>query len=188
VSVVSGSGELTLTGQLGDVMKESARAALSYARASARKWGIPKDFYKSSDVHIHVPAGSIPKDGPSAGVAMAAALVSALTGRPVRHDVAMSGEITLRGRVLIVGGVKEKVLGAHRGKMTEVFLPARNLRDLGEIPSAVRKRMKLNFVHHVEEILDQVLLQEMPKEAYDTGDIRIVQKVLPLTGTEGCLE
>jgi ATP-dependent Lon protease len=188
VSVVSGSGELILTGQLGDVMKESARAALSYARASARKWGIPKDFYKSSDVHIHVPAGSIPKDGPSAGVAMATALVSALTGRPVRHDVAMTGEITLRGRVLLVGGVKEKVLAAHRGKMTEVFLPARNLRDLAEIPSAVRKRVKLNFVNQVEEILDQVLLQETPKEAYDTGEIRIVKKALPLTGTEGCLE
>jgi ATP-dependent Lon protease len=188
VSVVSGSGELTLTGQLGDVMKESARAALSYARASARKWGIPKDFYKSSDVHIHVPAGAIPKDGPSAGVAMAASLVSALTGRPVRHDVAMTGEITLRGRVLLVGGVKEKVLGAHRGKMTEVFLPSRNLRDLADIPSAVRKRVKLNFVNHVEEILDQVLLQETPKEAYDTGDIRIVKKALPLTGSEGCLE
>jgi ATP-dependent Lon protease len=188
VSVVSGSGELTLTGQLGDVMKESARAALSYARASARKWGIPKDFYKSSDVHIHVPAGSIPKDGPSAGVALAAALVSALTGRPVRHDVAMTGEITLRGRLLLVGGVKEKVLGAHRGKMTEVFLPARNLRDLAEIPSAVRKRVKLNFVNHVEEVLDQVLLQETPKEVYDAGDIRIVKKALPLTGTEGCLE
>ena len=188
VSVVSGSGELTLTGQLGDVMKESARAALSYARASARKWEIPKDFYKSSDVHIHVPAGSIPKDGPSAGVAMAAALVSALTCRPVRHDVAMTGEITLRGRVLLVGGIKEKVLGAHRGKMTEVFLPSRNLRDLAEIPPAVRKRVKLNFVNHVEEILDQVLLQETPKEAYDTGDIRIVKKALPLTGTEGCLE
>ncbi len=188
VSVVNGSGELTLTGQLGEVMKESARAALSYARATARKWGIPNDFYKNSDVHIHVPAGSISKDGPSAGVAMAAALVSALTGRPVRHDVAMSGEITLRGRVLIVGGVKEKVLGAHRGKMREVFLPARNLRDLSEIPAAVRKRLKLNFVHHVDEILEQVLLQEMPKEAYDTGDIRIVKKALPLTGTEGCLE
>jgi ATP-dependent Lon protease len=188
VSVVSGSGELTLTGQLGDVMKESARAALSYARASARKWGIPKDFYKNSDVHIHVPAGSIPKDGPSAGVAMAAALLSALTGRPVSHDVAMSGEITLRGRVLLVGGIKEKVLGAHRGKMKEVFLPARNLRDLAEIPSAVRKRVKLNFVNHVEEILEQVLLQETAKEAYDSGDIRIVKKALPMTGTKGCLE
>ena len=119
---------------------------------------------------------------------MAIALVSALTGRPVRHDVAMSGEITLRGRVLLVGGIKEKVLGAHRAKMAEVFLPARNRRDLPEIPAAVGKRVKLNFVQHVEEILDQVLLQEMPKEAYDTGEIRIVKKALPLTGTEGCLE
>jgi ATP-dependent Lon protease len=188
VSVVNGSGELTLTGQLGDVMKESARAALSYARASARKWGIPKNFYKSSDVHIHVPAGSIPKDGPSAGVAMAAALVSALTGRSVRHNVAMSGEVTLRGRVLPVGGIKEKVLGAHRGKIEEVFLPARNLRDLSEVPPPVRKRVKLNFVRQVDELLDQVLLKEIPKEAYDTGDIRIVKKTLPLTGTKGCLD
>jgi ATP-dependent Lon protease len=188
VSVVSGSGELTLTGQLGDVMKESARAALSYARATARKWGIPKDFYKTSDVHIHVPAGSIPKDGPSAGVAMAAALVSALTGRPVRHNVAMTGEITLRGRVLLVGGIKEKVLGAHRGKMEEVFLPARNVRDLSEIPPAVRKKVKLNFVGQVDELLERVLLQETPKEAYDTSDIRIIRKALPLTGTEGCLD
>jgi ATP-dependent Lon protease len=188
VSVVSGSGELTLTGQLGDVMKESARAALSYARATARKWGIPKDFYKTSDVHIHVPAGSIPKDGPSAGVAMAAALVSALTGRPVRHDVAMTGEITLRGRVLLVGGVKEQVLGAHRGKMEEVYLPARNVRDLPEIPPTVRKKVKLNFVRQVDELLEQVLLQQVPKEAYDTSDIRIVRKALPLTGTEGCLD
>ena len=188
VSVVNGSGELTLTGQLGDVMKESARAALSYARSSARKWGIQKDFYKRSDVHIHVPAGSIPKDGPSAGVAMVAALVSALTGRPVRHDVAMSGEITLRGRLLPVGGIKEKVLGAHRGKMGEVFLPARNLRDLSEIPPPVRRRVKLRFVRHVDDLLEQVLLQETPEEAYDTGQIRIVTKPLPMTGTEGCLE
>ena len=174
VSVMEGSGELTLTGQLGDVMKESARAALSYARASAQKWGIPKDFYKTSDVHVHVPAGAIPKDGPSAGVAMAAALLSALTGRAVRHDAAMSGEITLRGRVLPVGGIKEKVLGAHRGKMAEVFLPARNGRDLSEIPPAVRKRVKLSLVRHVDEILERVLLQEKTKDAYDTGDIRIV--------------
>ncbi len=188
VSVVSGSGELTLTGQLGEVMKESARAALSYARGSAGKWGIPRDFYKNSDVHIHVPAGSIPKDGPSAGVAMATALVSALTGRPVLHHVAMTGEITLRGRVLPVGGIKEKVLGAHRAKMREVFLPARNMRDLSEIPSAVRKRVKLTFVRHVDEILERLLLQEVPKEAYDASEIRIVPQALPMTGTKGCLE
>jgi ATP-dependent Lon protease len=188
VSVVKGSGELTLTGQLGEVMKESARAALSYARASAQGWGIRKDFYKTSDIHVHVPAGSIPKDGPSAGVAMAAALVSALTGRPVRHNVAMTGEITLRGRVLPVGGIKEKVLGAHRGKMVEVFLPARNLRELSEIPGTVRKKVKLRFVRHVHELLEEVLLQEKPEEAYHTGDIRILKKALPLTGTEGCLD
>ena len=119
---------------------------------------------------------------------MAAALVSALTGRPVRHNVAMTGEITLRGRLLPVGGVKEKVLGARRGKMEEVFLPARNLRDLSEIPPTVRKRLKLSFVRHVDELLEKALLQEIPKEAYDTREIRVLKKALPLTGTKGCLE
>ncbi len=166
VSVVHGSGELTLTGHLGEVMKESARAALSYTRGAASKWGIPRDFYKKADIHIHVPAGAIPKDGPSAGIAMAAALVSALTGRPVRSDVAMTGEITLRGRVLPVGGVKEKVLGAHRGKVEEVFLPVGNRKDLFEIPAAVRKKMRLTFVRHVDDVLERVLLQEPRGEGY----------------------
>ena len=167
VSVLEGTGELILTGQLGDVMKESAQTAVSYARATYQRWGIPRDFYKSKDIHVHVPAGSIPKDGPSAGVAIAAALMSVLTGRPVRHDVAMTGEVTLRGRVLPVGGVKEKVLGAHRFKVQEVFLPARNRNDLFEIPPSVRKSLKLTFVRSVDELLDRVLLQEDPKEEYD---------------------
>ena len=162
VSVVSGSGELTLTGQLGDVMKESARAALSYARASARKWGIPKDFYKSSDVHIHVPAGSIPKDGPSAGVAMAAALVSALTGRPVRHDVAMTGEITLRGQVLPVGGIKEKVLAAHRAGIKTVILPSWNRKDLEDIPKKVQKDIEFHFADRMMDVL-KIALDGMPQ-------------------------
>ena len=167
VSVLEGTGELILTGQLGDVMKESAQTAVSYARATHQRWGIPRNFYKTKDIHVHVPAGSIPKDGPSAGVAIAAALMSVLTGRPVRHDVAMTGEVTLRGRVLPVGGVKEKVLGAHRFKVQEVFLPARNRNDLFEIPPSVRKSLKLTFVRSVDELLDRVLLQEDPKEEYD---------------------
>jgi len=167
VSVLEGTGELILTGQLGDVMKESAQTAVSYARATHQRWGIPRNFYKTKDIHVHVPAGSIPKDGPSAGVAIAAALISVLTGRPVRHDVAMTGEVTLRGRVLPVGGVKEKVLGAHRFKVQEVFLPARNRNDLFEIPPSVRKSLKLTFVRSVDELLDRVLLQEDPKEEYD---------------------
>ncbi|MEW6442883.1 MAG: endopeptidase La [bacterium] len=166
-SVVRGTGELILTGQLGDVMKESARTALSYARATHRRWGIPGDFYKNRDIHIHVPAGSIPKDGPSAGVAIATALISVLTGRAVRHDAAMTGEITLRGRVLPVGGIKEKVLGAHRFKVNEVFLPARNRSDLFEIPASVRKNLKLTLVRTVDDLLDRALLKEEADPTYD---------------------
>lgn len=158
VSILKGSGEITLTGQLGEVMKESARAALSYARISVEKWGIPKNFHKTSDIHVHVPAGAIPKDGPSAGVAMVVSLISALTGRPVRHDIAMTGEITLSGKILPVGGLKEKVLGAHRNKIQEVFLPARNHRELAQIPASVRKRVKLNKIRHVDELLERALL------------------------------
>jgi len=165
VSILNGSGEITLTGHLGEVMKESARAALSYARVSAQKWGIRKDFHKTHDIHVHVPAGAIPKDGPSAGVAMVVALVSALTGKPVRHDIAMTGEVTLSGKVLPVGGLKEKVLGAHRNRIQEVFLPARNHWELVEIPATVRKRVKLNKIHHVDELLEHALLSGVEKKA-----------------------
>jgi len=162
VSVLPGSGEITLTGHLGDVMKESARAAVSYARASAKRWGLSADFHKKRDIHLHVPAGAIPKDGPSAGVTMAVALISALTGRPVRHDVAMTGEITLRGRILPVGGIKEKVLGAHRNRIREVYLPARNFGDLHEVPPAVRRKTKLTTVRHTDQLIEMVLLPEPP--------------------------
>ena len=170
VAVVEGSGGLELTGQLGEVMKESAHAARSYARSAVSRLGIAPDFHKNRDVHIHVPAGAIPKDGPSAGVTMTVALVSALTGRPVRHDVAMTGEITLLGRVLPVGGIKEKVLGAHRARIPHVFLPARNRRDLFEIPASIRKRVQLSFFSHVDELLEQVLLKASAAEAYDTPE------------------
>jgi ATP-dependent Lon protease len=152
-----GKGSLILTGHLGEVMKESAKAALSYARATSTRWGIPKNFHKEKDIHIHVPSGAIPKDGPSAGITMLAAIISALTQRPVRSDAAMTGEITLRGRVLPVGGIREKILGAHRYDIRDVFLPDRNRKDISEIPSSLKRRMRLHFVNNVDEVLEKVL-------------------------------
>ena len=149
-----GSGKLTLTGQLGDVMKESAMAALSYVRANTHRWGIARDFLDKSDIHIHVPAGAMPKDGPSAGVTMLTALVSLLTGIPVRPDVAMTGEITLRGRVLPIGGLKEKSLAAHRAGVKRVIAPERNRQDLEDIPADVKRELEFVFVSHMSEVID----------------------------------
>ncbi|MGD0290307.1 MAG: endopeptidase La [Candidatus Binataceae bacterium] len=154
---MSGQKGLTLTGSLGDVMKESAQAALSYIRSRATSLGIAPDFFEKSDIHVHVPAGAIPKDGPSAGVTIAASLSSLLTGRPVRNDVAMTGEITLRGKVLPVGGIKEKVLAARRAGITTVILPRRNESDLEDIPPEVRSEMKTIFVDTVDEVLKYAL-------------------------------
>ena len=149
---MKGKGELVLTGQLGDVMKESARAAWTYARAHAEALHIDPERF-ASDVHVHVPAGAIPKDGPSAGVTMATALVSALSGHPVRHDVAMTGEITLSGRVLPIGGVKEKVLGAVRAGIATIVLPAANIADLEDVPAETRSRIEVLPVHELGEVL-----------------------------------
>jgi ATP-dependent Lon protease len=157
-----GTGKLQLTGQLGDVMKESAQAALSYVRANAEKLGIPKDFLDKSDLHIHIPAGAMPKDGPSAGVTMFTALTSMLTGICVRHDVAMTGEITLRGRVLPIGGLKEKVLAAHRAGIKRVIVPERNKADLDEVPAEIKKDLEFVFVQKMEQVLEAALT-EMPK-------------------------
>ena len=154
---MQGKKGLTLTGHLGDVMKESAQAALSLIRARAEKLHVPPDFFENSDIHVHVPAGAIPKDGPSAGVAIATSLISLLLGRPVRHDVAMTGEITLRGRVLPVGGVKEKVLAARRAGIDTVILPKRNEKDLEELADNVRKEMTFHFVETIDEVLPNVL-------------------------------
>ncbi len=151
-SPMPGKGELVLTGQLGDVMKESARAAWSYAKAHAEELGIPKEAF-AQDVHIHVPAGAIPKDGPSAGVTMATALVSALAKRPARNDVAMTGEITLAGRVLAIGGVKEKILGAVRAGISTIILPAKNEADLEDLPETVRSNLTIHLVEHLGEAL-----------------------------------
>jgi ATP-dependent Lon protease len=152
-TTMPGKGQLLLTGLLGDVMKESAQAALSYVRARAKVLGLAADFVEKADLHIHVPAGAIPKDGPSAGLAITAALVSLLTRRPVPSDAALTGEITLRGRVLAVGGVKEKVLAAARAGLRRVILPARNRDDLDEIPPEVRRRLAFRFVRTVDETM-----------------------------------
>lgn len=157
-SLSKGRGNLTLTGQLGDVMKESAQAAVSYARAHARKLGIEEDFYQKLDIHIHVPAGAIPKDGPSAGITVATALISALTKRPVSRDVAMTGEITLRGRVLPIGGLKEKSLAAFRAGIKTIVLPERNEKDLDEIPKVLRRRLRWIVVKNMSDVLRIALL------------------------------
>ncbi len=157
-----GTGKLQLTGQLGDVMKESAQAALSYVRTNAERYGISKDFLEKSDIHIHIPAGGMPKDGPSAGVTMFTALVSMLTGIRVRHDVAMTGEITLRGRVLPIGGLKEKVLAAHRAGIKRVLVPERNKADLDEVPAEVKNDLEFLFVSKMDQVLEGAL-EEMPK-------------------------
>jgi ATP-dependent Lon protease len=158
-----GNVSLILTGQLGDVMKESARAALTYAATLASDLSIPEDRLGSIEVHIHVPAGAIPKDGPSAGVTMATALTSAMSGRPVRPDVAMTGEITLRGRVLPIGGVKEKVLGAHRAGIKHIILPKENEADMEDIPEDVRKTLTFHCVSTLDEVFDIALVRE-PRE------------------------
>jgi len=160
VILMRGKGNLTLTGQLGEVMRESAQAAHSWLRARAPQLGIDEGVFAETDVHIHVPSGAVPKDGPSAGITMATALASAFTGRAVRKDVAMTGEITLRGRVLPVGGVKEKVLAAHRAGVKRVILPDENEKDLEEIPANVRGELHFLFVKHVDEVLAAALVGE----------------------------
>ncbi|HEY7212323.1 MAG TPA: endopeptidase La, partial [Bryobacteraceae bacterium] len=160
-TVMEGRGKLTTTGKLGDVMQESAQAAMSYVRSRAQYLGLPKDFYRHLDIHVHVPEGAIPKDGPSAGITIATSICSALTGIPVRCDIAMTGEITVRGRVLPIGGLKEKLLAAHRQGIREVVLPKENERDLTDIPENVRQEMKLNFAFSMDEVLKVALEREI---------------------------
>ena len=152
-----GSGKLILTGQLGDVMRESAQAALSLVKSSARRYGIDESLFERSDIHVHVPAGAIPKDGPSAGVAMFIALMSLLKDETVRHDTAMTGEISLRGLVLPVGGIKEKVLAAHRAGITRVMLPARNKKDFEDIPESARNALDFVWLEHVDDAIETVV-------------------------------
>ena len=170
VQVLDGKGKLTLTGQLGDVMQESAQAALSYIRSRAQHLGLPKDFYRNLDIHVHVPEGAIPKDGPSAGITIATALASALAKIRVRRDIAMTGEITLRGKVLPIGGLKEKLLAAHRAGIFEAVLPRANEKDLADLPENLRSVMKLHFVDQMDEVLRIALEGPLPELREETPE------------------
>jgi len=164
--IMPGKGNLVLTGKLGEVMQESARAALSYVRSRSRQLRLPDKFYEKVDIHVHVPEGAIPKDGPSAGIALATSMVSALTRKPVRHDVAMTGEITLRGRVLPIGGLKEKILAAHRGDVAKVLIPMENKKDIEEIPKRILKKVELVPVEHMDQVLKEALVFEEERDLF----------------------
>jgi ATP-dependent Lon protease len=168
-TVMPGKGKLIITGKLGEVMQESAQAAMSYVRARAEKFGLDPKFSETTDIHVHLPEGAIPKDGPSAGVTMATALVSALARIPVRRDVAMTGEITLRGRVLPIGGLKEKCLAAHRAGITTVLIPKDNKKDLRDIPKKIRHALRIVPVEYVDEVLREALVLERPEEFFKKG-------------------
>src|SRR5690242_19191027 len=178
VAVVDGKGKLTLTGKLGDVMQESAQAAMSYVRSRAHRLGLPRDVYRNVDIHIHVPEGAIPKDGPSAGITMATAIASALSKIPVRRDIAMTGEITLRGKVLPIGGLKEKLLAAHRAGIFEAVLPKDNEKDLSEVPENLRNAMKLHFADTMDDVLGIALEGPLP-EYIESGETQGMPAVTP---------
>ena len=162
VSIVPGKGNFTVTGKLGEVMQESARAAMSYVRSRAQRLGLERLFYQNVDIHIHVPEGATPKDGPSAGIAIASAITSAITRKPINREIAMTGEITLRGRVLTIGGLKEKILAAHRGRVKEVLIPVDNKKDIEDIPENIRKEVKVTTVEHMDEVIEKVILSDEP--------------------------
>lgn len=166
VVLMPGKGKLIITGKLGEVMQESAQAALSYVRSRAERLGLPRNFYSKMDIHVHIPEGAIPKDGPSAGITIATSIVSALLRLPVKREVAMTGEITLRGRVLPIGGLKEKLIAAHRGKVKTVIIPKENEKDLKEIPTRILKALEIVTVEHMDEVLKRALVLEDPESLF----------------------
>ena len=174
VALMPGKGKLTLTGQLGDVMRESGKAAFTWAKSHYQDLGLKRDFAANLDVHVHVPEGAVPKDGPSAGTAMATALVSALTGIPVRRNVGMTGEITLRGRVMEIGGVKEKMIAGHRAGLKTIILPKDNEKDLEDIPETVQKDIKFVFASRLHEVLEVAMKSWPPKS------VAKLQKSIPI--------
>jgi ATP-dependent Lon protease len=171
--LMPGKGGLTVTGKLGDVMQESARAALSYVRSRAAHLMIDEKFHRKYDIHIHIPEGAIPKDGPSAGISMCTSLVSALTRRPVHRHIAMTGEITLRGRVLPIGGLKEKLIAAHRGGVKKVVIPRENEKDLKDVPASITNQMEIVFVDHMDEVLTHALVAAEGESIFSKADMPI---------------
>ena len=171
-TLLPGTGKVSLTGKLGEVMQESAQAAITYLRSRAAELGIPKDFHKNFDLHIHVPEGAVPKDGPSAGITLATAVASALTGIAVHKNVAMTGEITLRGKVLPIGGLKEKLLAAHRAGITTIIIPKDNEKDLVEIPADILEAFQINPVETMDEVLP-IALERLPVPAMPTNELEI---------------
>ena len=170
VALMPGKGTLLLTGQLGDVMKESCQAAMSYIRARANQFGLSDKFYQKIDVHVHVPEGAVPKDGPSAGIAITSAIISALTKIPVNRRVGMTGEITLRGRVMEIGGLKEKVIAAHRAGLKTIIIPKENKKDLIELPKEVLRDLTFKFVSHMDEVIGIAL--KRPLKLRQMGSVR----------------
>jgi len=189
VTLMNGNGKLELTGQLGDVMKESARAAMSFIRSRADQLDIDKEFHNNCDIHIHVPEGAIPKDGPSAGITLATAMISALTGIPVKKNVAMTGEITLRGRVLPIGGLKEKVLAAHRAGINTIIVPVENKKDIDDIPENVREKIKFVLASDMDTVISTALVKHSIKRLKSgvTGKVRqeiIAEEQAAVTGLQ----
>ena len=184
VAIVPGKGKLTITGKLGEVMQESAQAAFSYVRSRATFLNIDEEFYTKVDIHIHVPEGAIPKDGPSAGITMATALTSALTMRPVSKDVAMTGEITLRGRVLPIGGLKEKMLAAHRGGIKKIIIPAENEKDLQDVPKNILKDITVVPVEHMDNVLMHALVWKHPDENPESEEDDLFERLKKVTEAE----
>jgi ATP-dependent Lon protease len=173
-TLMPGSGKLIITGKLGEVMQESAQAALSYVRSRAERLGLEPDFYQKLDIHVHVPEGAIPKDGPSAGITIAASIVSALVRKPVRHRLAMTGEITLRGRVLPIGGLTEKLLAAKRGNITDVLVPRDNERNLNDVPLKIRRELAITLVEHMDEVLEHSVITETGETLFRDAPINSV--------------